>query len=143
MPDTPADTIRRAAQLMRERATAVRPGPWHAEPGSISLPGDKPWPSDYVAPATGVPRFKVHSEADAEHIAAMHPGVTTAIADSWEHQADDMADWEANESIAGGLLLPVVRSNKHGTRHDWTATLAAARTYLGETPGRDGARDHG
>lgn len=93
---------------------------------------DEPTVADTVRhAATELHALAARAERKGRSVMLDHPECH-AIAASWEHQADDMADWEANESIAGGILSPVVRSNKHGTRHDWTATLAAARALLGE-----------
>lgn len=112
MPETPADTIRRAAQLMRERATAASPGPWHignaVDPTTPCNVHTFPGAQD-VADNVGW--------LDAEHIAAMHPGVALAVAawlDTWhpygltdETVADDWAE-------------------------EYQHALAVSRAYLGE-----------
>jgi hypothetical protein len=133
MPDVPTvtDTVRRAAALLRERATAATPGPWRAEPGSSGMNNrDEPWAADYVAPPAGVPRFKVHTVADAAYIATVHPTVALLIADSWDAAVVEMAHWSAYEDDAGRVTQCLV-----GVRDDWTATLAAARALLGEMEG--------
>jgi hypothetical protein len=82
------DVLRRAARLMRERAEAASPAPWRNEPGSVGRQADgKPWPSTYVAHSANLPRFKVHSVADAEHIASWHPAVALAVADWLAYEA--------------------------------------------------------
>jgi len=122
---TPAEELRAAAKLMRERAEAATPGPWkHMCMGSegcitirasgtirerghgrVAKHGWKDWQADH---------------ADAEFVASVHPGVALAVAD-WLDMAvscgcepgDDHADIKA-------------------------AALAVARAYLGvpegETP---------
>lgn len=139
MPETPADTIRRAAQLMRERAAKATPGPWTTEwvgqQCQIQAPNSadgEPIAEWTYAIATWEP--EVHQQraecqtGDAEHIAAIHPGVATAISDSWDATAKEAAHWNAYEENGH------VRQCLIGTRHDWTLILAAARAYLGETP---------
>jgi hypothetical protein len=86
---TPAETLRLAAGLMRERAEAASPGPWHQmcmgsegcsvindgrlrERKHVSFSGRKEWKADH---------------ADAEHIAGMHPFVALAVADWLEAEA--------------------------------------------------------
>ena len=87
MPDTtPAEQLRQAAKLMRERAEAA------------SLLSPPPW---YVVPAEGMPPVpwvksaKCHVIApgylvDCEHIAGMHPGVALAVADWLDRFGDKM-----------------------------------------------------
>lgn len=127
---TVADTVRRAAKLLRERAQKATPGPWHI--GNAVDPTTTcnvhAFPS-----ARGV--ADTVAWLDAEFIATVHPAVALLIADSWEQQAHDMADLEAYETDAGGVLRQVVRTEDRGTHHDWTAVLAAARAVLGETEG--------
>lgn len=63
------------------------------------------------------------------------PEQAHAIATAWEHQADDMHDYEAYEEPlerVDGTYTTVVK-NEHGSlRFDWGTTLDAARIYLGE-----------
>lgn len=61
----PAETLRRAAALMRERAEAVGDG-WYSA----------------AAWATASPMSLPIEKADAEHIASWHPDVALAVADS-------------------------------------------------------------
>lgn len=129
-----AETLRRAAALMRERAEAATPGPWSAADEHELLGGD-------AEPAWCVSRMRPgyesmsptegymydlaetsingrHQEFDgpnAEHIASWHPAVALAVADwldavAWQHE------FGGND---GGLVL----------RH---AALTVAETYLGE-----------
>jgi len=132
MVEAPHDTIRRAAALMRDRAAAATSGRWE----SITLPE---WDfyevrADQSPPARPRTEYRwigsdVHERADAEHIAGMHPGVALLIADQWDAAAREMAHWSAYEDEHGRVLQCLV-----GVRDEWTATLAAARAYLGERP---------
>jgi len=132
-----ADTVRRAAKLLREHAIRAAN---EAEGDTLMC-----WETEKIAGQERVIEIRQYPDGTAhdvvavpttggvaEYIAAMHPAVALAVADSWDHQADDMADHEAYESGVGGMLRPVVRTEDHGTHHDWTATLAAARALLGE-----------
>jgi hypothetical protein len=83
MNESPAVTLRRAASLMRGRAEAASPGPWHQmcmgsegcsvindghlrERKHVSFSGRKEWKADH---------------ADAVHIASWGPVPATAVAD--------------------------------------------------------------
>lgn len=110
-----AETLRRAAALMRERSEAATDGPWgcgepHADDGFWLTVGV--WSGD---------PDNCHAECDrrqdAAHIASWHPAVALAVADwldatakRWEYVAD-----KPHLSVYGG-------------HH----ALAVARTYLGE-----------
>jgi hypothetical protein len=116
--EDPAETMRRAAMLMRERAGAASPGPWHQmcmgsdgcqvlndgrlrERKHVSFSGRKEWKADH---------------ADAEHIASWNPLVALAV-----------ADWLDNEAVnapgPGDVYL-------RGGRIAYALTVACA--YLGE-----------
>ena len=142
MPETPAQKIRRAAALMRERAQAATRGPWRNHDGYVRDGG-------YVAtvltgegnetrPVAWIPSFSnqpgdVDRQAwpDAIYIAAMHPGVVLLIADQWDAVADDMGDDEVVERGAAGVGV-LVLGRIFAPRKPWTAALAAARAFLGE-----------
>lgn len=92
--ETPADLIRRAAAMVRERATAATPGPWTAH----LLPADEHhrhpahWVKaeypDGAAVSSEVVADCPWRQADADWIATMHPGVGPALA-AWLEQAAD------------------------------------------------------
>jgi hypothetical protein len=123
-----AETLRRAAALMRERAEAATPGPWKMwdgwGPTSDGLMGVARF-----GPDSGE-RVFIHDEqrdlyasrGNWEHIASWHPAVALAVAD-W---LDDTAN--ANERLA-----PLITSS---LPDGWDVTnrraLAVARAYLGE-----------
>lgn len=61
------ETLRKAAQLMRERAKAATPGPWRVSGHDVV--------NEYEQIA------ETWLKVDAEHIAGMHRGVALAVAD--------------------------------------------------------------
>jgi hypothetical protein len=121
--EQPAETLRSAAKLMRERAEAASPGPWrHMCLGSegcqvindgrlrerkhVSFSGRKEWKADH---------------ADAEYIAAMDPLVALAVAGLLDRTA-----WMVE--LDSGLA----------SRVGVDETLAIARAYLREIVGDGG-----
>ena len=107
---TEAETLRRAAALMRERAEAATPGPWSNRRG----PGEH-----IVRHDSGAPLANTNTRADRRHIASWHPVVALAVADWME-----------------ALVRAVERSGvahypEPASIHD--AALAVARAYLGES----------
>ena len=127
MTETPADTIRRAAALMRERAQGAPTGPWHWEglgddgyPQRISNPGAILIAQTYTNPAKAAPT--------CDYIAALHPAVALHIADAWDATAEDMANYDAVERPKGWVTPS---GQWLGPEHLWTATMHAARAYLG------------
>lgn len=121
--ETPADTIRRAATLLRERATVARPGPWRTGTHAHRTIYTRATPGQ---PKTGDLSGLMDTPADAAHTAALHPGVATAIADLLEAIADEAEDGNGYEGLEG---VTISRSEAPV----WTAALAAAHAYLGET----------
>lgn len=118
MSGTPAETLRRAAKLMRERAEAATPGPWFTR-------GDGDW---YVCSnAFGLVSTGIHDEPgmghlvnierdgrDAEHVASWHPGTALAVA-RWLESLDGI-EWSEHAAATEEL----------------THALKIARAYLGE-----------
>ena len=108
-----ADTLRKAAALMRERAEAALRGPWEAL-GSEHALGY----FDVVQPADMDREIAARVwPSNAEHIASWHPAVALAVADwldgvAWAIDSDD-------ELAEPGFGEP-------------TAAFAVARAYLGE-----------
>jgi hypothetical protein len=93
---TPAEELRQAAKLMRERAgraSAYSPGPWISEPAGGGL--------DRIAPA-GVPEWTIARAlpSAAAHIAGMHPGVALAVADWLEVKAANLGDHDHGYALA-------------------------------------------
>ena len=131
MPDSPADELRQASSLMRERAKAATPGRWRYNP-------DKHFREDGTcrfseAVFTGPPGKEAiavaitgetddpQSMADAEHIAGMQPAVALAVADWLETEASDYDDLDVSTQhfLAGD------------TGGDPAPEIAVARAYLG------------
>lgn len=108
-----AVVLRRAASLMRERATAATnvtgASDWFAETRGMHFAGEFGIRSSggFVAGDT--------SEEEAEHIASWHPAVALAVAD-W---LDDLA-------------YRIVLSRQLRHEDEERAALAVARAYLGE-----------
>ncbi len=115
---TPAETLREAARLMRERAQAATPGPWVARhhPGLLVGYAQGPSPRDEngfsqehmgrVLPGYGGTVYPW----DAAHIASWHPAVALAVADWLEVTARDVG----TSSLS------------------FHSAIAVARAYLGE-----------
>lgn len=131
---TPAEEIREAARLMRERAEAATGAPWHSVSGTwegetfaavIGSDGDAEKPDTWLM-ATG--RGGKSQEADAIHAATWHPGVALAVADWLDGQAGDAAD--AVPRTGGGWSYRWCDSPA-----GIESALKIARAYLGE-PGR-------
>ena len=122
-----AETLRKAAALMRERAEAACPSPWrlgeHATLGPNEVWGDDDgWNASAVATTRTRlnPGGTFHADADAEHIASWHPAVALAVA-LWLEHAAARAEMKL---LHGG-----------GTEAVWSRerdALAVARAYLGE-----------
>lgn len=72
-----AETLRKAAALMRERAKPARAGSWFAEGAEIFAEWEHA--PRYIAVCdASIPEG---NRANAEHIASWHPGVALAVAD--------------------------------------------------------------
>lgn len=100
---TPADELRAAAARLRTLAAAATSGPWAAEKSNAY--GHRVGNSDeadWIA-WTGE-HGETRSEADAQFIAAMHPGVGEELAKWLEHEAAGHAAVESLGDIAAELL---------------------------------------
>ena len=104
-----AETLRRAAALMRERAEAATPGLWVA-----AVVRGRPIVFDTADLPEPVVFDEEFTVGNAEHIASWHPAVALAVADWLEAAARDE---EADVVTAG-------RGDDY--------PLAVARAYLGE-----------
>lgn len=113
---TPADELRQAAETLRKLATDATPGPWRRPlntryKATVTAPlpeGERGSWIDGIDPATGereqstvamVPTWSNGRHArqrggrDLEYIAAMHPGVGAALADSLDSAAELAASY--------------------------------------------------
>lgn len=115
-----ADTLRRAASLMRERAEAATPGRWWPFMAPESKGSDRgEWIVDSEPALVCSTQYDdARNSADAAHIASWHPAVAFAVAAWLEQQA-------RLEDIAK-------KYGKQGMSEDSPA-LAVARAYLGES----------
>lgn len=129
MPESPASTLRSAAEKLRALATAATEGPWVTGKSGLSVWVEAASRDLFVAD-TG-DQGNEFAEADAAFIAAVHPGVALLIADQWDAIADDMGDEEIVERGAAGVGV-LVLGRLFAPRPTWTAALAAARSVLGE-----------
>ena len=135
MAETPADEIRRAAALMRQRAQAVPQGewagrPWGAEQCSDDEAGNcacivyqgeyKPYNEPQVPPIQYV--ADAETPEHAAHIAGMHPLVALAVAD-WLDAEAERADGADGVDVSD--LYPKWLST-------FSHSLAIVRAYLGE-----------
>jgi hypothetical protein len=65
------------------------------------------------------------------------PAQAHAIANAWDHIADDMGDYGAVEETEGIVNGPSVKDEHGSHRADWGATLGAARALLNAPEGGD------
>jgi hypothetical protein len=113
--EQPAETIRRAAKLMIERADALPPVPWHAEGRDITATqdyeGDEPdWNSAFNVAVC-------RRQDESQHIAAMH------------NTTRDLARWlEREAALIDALAFP--ESDPAMVKYP----LAVALAYLREKP---------
>jgi hypothetical protein len=123
---TPAETLRSAARLMRERALAATQGPWkaHDQNGDwyvSSVPFGQV--STGINEEPSLPEFLMieRDRRDAEFIAGMQPLVALAVADWLDDRAED-AEFLAR-------ALPYLSQDSQ----QFQLALAVARAYLGKT----------
>lgn len=94
---TPADELRAAAALLRERATNATPGPW-----SQTGIGDYGWTVSSPTGALVDTDDSDQGRADADFIALMHPGVGAALAD-WLDAVADRARHNGGDWVGADL----------------------------------------
>jgi len=116
---SPAEELRAAAKLMRERAEAATAGPWTAwVMGSEGYLVLRAGGTVRERGRNRVGRFGLKDwdgdKADAEYVASMHPLVALAV-----------ADWL---DIEAGILEKGLPDPGAG----WAEARAVARAYLGE-----------
>jgi hypothetical protein len=125
-----AELLREAAALMRERAEAATPGPWHPATTGVEC-GDHWSVIEYPAmnPVARVPSDDGSNddqrEPDARHIASWHPAVALAVADvldSLAQRAEDICD--ATPTVEFGNR--VAEQNLTG----YAEAATVARAYL-------------
>lgn len=129
MTESPAQTLRRAAEKARTLASMATEGPWGTGKSGMSVWVESATGDLFVAD-TG-DRGNEFAEADAAFIAAVHPGVMLAVAGMWDAVADGMGDDEVVERGVAGVGV-LVLGRLFSPRKTWTAALAAAREFLNE-----------
>lgn len=109
-----AETLRKAAALMRERAEAATPGPWEHDPVVAYL---------YVEQQAGAyADVAVDTDGrreDSVHIASWHPAVALAVAD-WLDSLGTLA-----ETLG-------VQEMSMASQGNYAHALTVATAYLGE-----------
>ena len=138
--ESPAETIRRAAALMRDRAGAATPGPWLGVMGKFK---EESWPcviaasGDLEDPVTwlmGAGNANKDRAADAAHAGSWHPLVADAVA--------DLLDEISRQYDAPPCDSPDGVCNGCERREDFNDAVRLARAYLGEeTTAATGACD--
>lgn len=113
---TPADTLARAVNKLRQAANAATPGPWTVHEANGFLRVDQPGPPSKAWTVTGADLAEENRNT-AEYIALMHPAVGLAL-----------ADWLANEAA---YQLHLDETGQDGAE-DSTHALAVARAIFGE-----------
>ena len=128
MPESPAATLRRAAEKMRVLANdALRDV---CENYYWGLLGGR-WENPDAAYGPGVREGL--GGAAGRLSGAFTPGVALLIADQWETFAEMMDSYdEVNLSEDPGDDYALVMYDGREYRHDWTAVLTIARAFLGE-----------
>lgn len=81
MSESPAESLRRAAEKMRGYANAATEGPWSTGRSGLSVWVESASGDLFVADVGD--QGNEFAEADGAFIAAMHPGVALLIADQW------------------------------------------------------------
>lgn len=144
--ETPAETIRRAATLMRQRAQAATGSPWHASPvyskdaSATSGVYSHAHPagsaeSEVVASGRIKPGYGgIRRGANAEHIASWHPAVALAVAAWLDVELADMNGYFEEQDRPTVLSSGQVGWSyfEEVPNSSWTAAFVLARTYLGE-----------
>jgi hypothetical protein len=119
-PDSPAAELRTAAKLLRERASAATPGPWHVHEanGFLRVDNARDKTREAWTGKSGADLAEENRDT-AEWIALMHPGVGEPLADWLERQA---ATWSTSVPVHDTCTPATCAA---------TAALAVARALLG------------
>jgi hypothetical protein len=117
--ETPAETMRRAAALMRERAEAAPGGPWRAKAGHLD--GSPHYVNDADG-HTAAECWGGSEEATSAHIASWSPPIAEAVA--------DLLGEIARQYDAPPCDSPDGACNGCEWREDFTDALRLASAYL-------------
>lgn len=133
---TAAATIRRAAQLIRERAANATPGEWYAD-GDL---GVYAYGSEDIPDCPKVFTDHAATREDIEHIAGFGPLVAVAIAEWLDAEADRLEQhipaWARPSSGVDGppaLCWNNPQRLAELIEHHYGPALAVARAYLAPT----------
>lgn len=132
MTESPTQTLRRAAEKLRGIANAATEGPWATGKSGMSVWVESAAGDLFVAD-TG-DRGNQFAEADAAHIAAMHPRVAVAVAD-WLDAEADCHEGATAVSEAACALAENAGAGQHRVMvaaSTLDQALAVARAVLGE-----------
>lgn len=145
MTESPIQTLRRAAGLLRSYANMASPGPWRTHnthvPGGGCTAGVLTGEGDNVSYVAWMPSFsndpnEIDRQAypDAIYVAAMHPGVALPLADWLDAEAAvHEAGMQASEALC--VVVEAAGAGEHRVQvHASTLdqALAVARSILGE-----------
>ena len=132
-----AQRLRDAAKVLRERAEAATPGPWHLFGMAGVGAKDFEVVDERRVVCDGceetVDRMGCYLREDATYIATMHPGVALALADWLDDQADRAAEHEAVWE-SGKRQYPKAwegRTVEGNVQHHYAHPLTVADLILG------------
>jgi hypothetical protein len=126
-----AETLRRAAALMRERAEAATDGSWETYSDESERHFDQ-----YGVGVTSTVTFDVVAYSgqiysrDAEHIASWHPAVALAVADLLDEAVDHLLAHDDIDTFGAEAVCPTAREGLECSVLG--QALNVARAYLGE-----------
>lgn len=132
--EAPAQTLRRAAALLHQRATGPhQSAPWIVRPDGVDGP-------EVESAAHSLFVAACEDQPTADYVALMHPGVALAIAESWDSLAAAMdrgGAYITGASIGtiANPIRPVVVEPSAGPGLyclEWTHAWNASRALLGE-----------
>jgi hypothetical protein len=120
MSDNQAETLRRAASLMRERARGGESWELDSNNCCVGRVGDNS-EGYWILERPGA------KSSDLQHIASWHPAVALAVAD-WLWKSAET--WERLEDDLRGLMGAPTIEQVYG--YDFSEALAVAHAYLGD-----------
>ena len=128
MTEHPADPLRRAAKLMRDRAALVPPAPWFSAIHDVTTHNGL----DVIASSGLTVR--------AQYVASWHPGVAGAVAE-WLELTGERATEELYRDETAYADPDSWFCNRCAEAFGenctcWDRAFAVARAYLGEEAGR-------
>lgn len=111
--NTAVEMLRRAAALMRERATKAPPGPWFVTDGAARYGGLVAAPTDVFPEDDGYAGHLIGesmSPANREYVASMHPPVALAVADWLDGVAEAQSFADQRRAMYVDSALAVARA---------------------------------